>query len=189
MSANSVSPPQDGITRPDSNEYLAVTGRKELSECQSRSPSLNSQFRSSADMGRPSGVKLERSAIPAPRRRSPGLRTSPGVAYFSSLPKCSVNANCCASVSGWSRKTSTPCFSMPASIAATSSGARGAAQSTPVTRPAKPSGDRSIEIGIFLSLFISARRRGRRRCSQAERGARRRAPGSACERFAEVLVK
>jgi hypothetical protein len=31
MSANSVSPPQEGITRLDSNEYLAVTGRKELS--------------------------------------------------------------------------------------------------------------------------------------------------------------
>ncbi len=34
MSANSVSPPRDGIVRPDSKEYLAVTGRNELSECQ-----------------------------------------------------------------------------------------------------------------------------------------------------------
>ncbi len=35
------------MVRPDRAEYPAVTGRNELSECHSRSPSLNSQTRSS----------------------------------------------------------------------------------------------------------------------------------------------
>src|SRR4030095_14549721 len=50
MSANSVLAPHDGMMRPESNEYLAGAGRKELSECQSRSPSLKNQTRSSTDM-------------------------------------------------------------------------------------------------------------------------------------------
>src|SRR5260221_13022118 len=50
MSANSVLAPQDGITRPDSSEYLAGVGRNELSECHSRSPSLKNHTRSSSDM-------------------------------------------------------------------------------------------------------------------------------------------
>ena len=50
MSANSVLAPHDGMMRPESREYFAGTGRKELSECQRWSPSLKNQTRSSGDM-------------------------------------------------------------------------------------------------------------------------------------------
>src|SRR6516165_2742767 len=70
MSANSVFAPQDGMTRPESSEYFAGTGRNELSECHSRSPSLKNHTRSSADMIRPSLSRLEKSAMLGPSRCS-----------------------------------------------------------------------------------------------------------------------
>ena len=77
MSANSVLAPHDGMMRPESNEYLAGAGRKELSECQSRSPSLKNQTRSSADMILPWRSRFEKSAMPGPRRWSSRLRMWP----------------------------------------------------------------------------------------------------------------
>ena len=68
MSANSVLAPQDGMTRPDNSEYLAGIGRKELSECHSRSPSLKNHTRSWSDMILPDLSRLEKSAMPAPSR-------------------------------------------------------------------------------------------------------------------------
>ena len=74
MSANSVFAPQDGMTRPERIEYFAGTGRNELSECHSRSPSLKNQTRSSADMIPPSLSRFEKSAMPGPSRCSPRVR-------------------------------------------------------------------------------------------------------------------
>src|SRR5215470_5666856 len=83
MSANSVLAPQDGITRPERIEYFAGTGRNELSECHSRSPSLKNHTRSSTDMIRPSLSRFEKSAMPGPRRWSARRRMCPGVAWLS----------------------------------------------------------------------------------------------------------
>ena len=80
MSANSVSAPQLGMTRPESSEYFAGIGRNELSECHSRSPSLKNQMRSSAERMLPSLSRLEKSAMPGPSRCSWGRRICPGVA-------------------------------------------------------------------------------------------------------------
>ena len=80
MSANSVLAPHDGSTRPDSSEYFAGTGRNELSECHSRSPSLKNHTRSSADMILPSLSRLEKSAMPGPSRCSSRFRMCPAVA-------------------------------------------------------------------------------------------------------------
>ena len=79
MSANSVLAPQEGMMRPESSEYFAGIGRKELSECQSRSPSLKNQTRSSADMMLPCRSRLEKSAMPGPSRCSSRLRMWPGL--------------------------------------------------------------------------------------------------------------
>ena len=79
MSANSVLAPQDGMTRPESSEYFAGTGRNELSECHSRSPSMKNHTRSSAAMIRPSLSRFEKSAIPGPSRCSARRRMWPGV--------------------------------------------------------------------------------------------------------------
>ena len=80
MSANSVSAPQDGMTRPDRSEYFAGIGRNELSECQSRSPSLKNHTRSSADMMLPSLSRLEKSMMPGPSRVSSRFLMFPPVA-------------------------------------------------------------------------------------------------------------
>ena len=120
MSANSVSPPRDEIVRPDSREYLAGTGRNELSECHRRSASLNSQMRSSGDMILPSRVRLEKSAMPPATRSSRVCGYAPGSRSAQASPNWRVKASCCSSVSGWSRKTRTACRSMAASILATS---------------------------------------------------------------------
>ena len=61
-------------TRPDSSEYFAGTGRNELSECHSRSPSLKNQTRSWSDMIVPDLSRLEKSAIPGRSRESVGFR-------------------------------------------------------------------------------------------------------------------
>ena len=89
MSANSVLAPHDGSTRPDSSEYFAGTGRNELSECHSRSPSLKNHTRSWSDMILPSLSRLEKSAMPGPRRLSVRLRIWPRrvvVLEFAELP-------------------------------------------------------------------------------------------------------
>src|SRR5487761_1897737 len=70
MSANSVLPPADGITRADSSEYFAGTALNELSECHSRLPSENSRRRSSRDRTWPLLSRLEMSLTMAARRRS-----------------------------------------------------------------------------------------------------------------------
>src|SRR5437879_13101866 len=93
MSANSVLAPHEGMMRPESSEYLAGAGRKELSECHSRSPSLKNQTRSSADMILPWRSRLEKSAMPGPSRWSSRLRMWPGLLYCSSSPKLSVKGD------------------------------------------------------------------------------------------------
>src|ERR1700693_599223 len=85
MSANSVSAPHDGMTRPESSEYFAGTGRNELSECHNRSPSLKNHTRSSADMILPSLSRLEKSAMPAPSRLSSPFRDGPAGRVFLNL--------------------------------------------------------------------------------------------------------
>ena len=74
--------------------------------------------------------------MPVGRRRSAALVTLPPLA-FSSAPKFTENAICCASVSFWPRNTSTANLSMPASMAATSACESGWVMSMPETSPAK----------------------------------------------------
>src|SRR5262245_22092494 len=134
MSANSVLPPAGLTTRADSSEYFAGITRNELSECQSRLPRLNRCTRESRSRGRPSRPRLETSFMPTANRRSSGFVMLPPRAS-SRRPKLRLNAICCSSVIFWSRNTSTAQRSIPASMAATSSGEGGLLMSRPDTSP------------------------------------------------------
>ncbi len=74
MSANSVLPPADGMSRADSSEYFAGTALNELSECHSRLPRLNSRRRSSRARSWLFLSRLEMSLTSIDSRRSLPLR-------------------------------------------------------------------------------------------------------------------
>jgi hypothetical protein len=76
MSANSVLPPQDGMAWSDKIDHLAGTALNELSECQSRSASLNIYARLSGGRGLPAPSRFEKSAIPREHKDLWGLLDS-----------------------------------------------------------------------------------------------------------------
>ncbi len=73
--------------------------------------------------------------MPAPSRLSDALRIVPGRTFCSSGPSARLKAICCSSVMSWSWNTSTAWRSMPAWIAAASSGVIGRRRSRPETSP------------------------------------------------------
>src|SRR6266545_2372561 len=153
MSANSVFPPFGFTTRADSREYLAGMARNELSECQSMLPRLNARSREARSSGRPSLPRLETSFMPTCRRLSSGLVMLPPRAS-SRRPKLRLNAICCSSVICWSRNTSTAWRSIPASMAATSSGESGLAMSTPDTSPTNTGWIWRMDVFIVAGAYL-----------------------------------
>ena len=135
MSANSVFPPSEGIIRADKSEYLAGMTLKELSECHSRVPRLNSRRRFSRPSTWLLASRLEISLMCAPSRWF--LASASAFVASSNSPKLRENAIWVSSVSFWSWKTSTPNVSMPFSISAACSRVNGLVMSIPDTSPPK----------------------------------------------------
>src|SRR6266404_4264000 len=134
MSANSVLPPFDGTDRACRSEYLAGTTLNELSECQSRLPSEKSRVRLSRAKTWLFTSRFDTSAKVVGSRYC-SRRPVPIACSIS--PRLRVKPSCWSSVSGWSWKTSTAYWSMPACTAATSSGERGWVRSIPSTSAAR----------------------------------------------------
>src|ERR1044071_5047844 len=108
------------------------------------------------------------------------------------LPRLSVKASCWASSIFWSRNTSTAYFSMPAWIAATSSGVIGLRMSMPSTSPAKQGPTWRMVMGIaYLLLERREARRNGKPALLLEKGhafVPRRRPDAGGDRFAADLL-